>query len=85
VRAFCAGRFEFLEYFPEKTQGVLVQPIGTEGVLVAATDTQRGFSRLDQAIIFAHHITDPLRAAHCYTHSLPTCPNADKARPSCGD
>lgn len=43
-----AGRVEFTEYFPENTQGVLVQPIGDEGVLVVATDTQRGFGRLDQ-------------------------------------
>ncbi|CAL5219167.1 g950 [Coccomyxa viridis] len=45
------GRVEFTEYFPEDTQGVLVQPIGDEGVLVIATDTQRGFGRLDQAWI----------------------------------
>ncbi len=43
-----AGRVEFTEYFPENTQGVLVQPVGDEGILVAATDTQRGFGRLDQ-------------------------------------
>ena len=30
-------------------QGVVVQPIGEAGVLVAATDTVRGFSQLDQA------------------------------------
>jgi hypothetical protein len=47
-RAVCAGRVEFTEYFPENTQGVLIQPVGDEGVLVAATDTQRGFGRLDQ-------------------------------------
>lgn len=43
-----AGRFEFLEYFPENTQGVLVQPIGNEGVVIVGTDAQRGFGRLDQ-------------------------------------
>lgn len=43
-----AGRVEFTEYFPENTQGVLVQPIGEDGVLVCGTDTQRGFGRLDQ-------------------------------------
>ncbi len=42
------GRVEFTEYFPENTQGVLVQPIGEEGLLVCGTDTQRGFGRLDQ-------------------------------------
>lgn len=30
-------------------QGVVVQPIGDGGVMVAATDTVRGFSQLDQA------------------------------------
>ena len=44
-----AGRLEFLRYLPANTQGVLVQPAGEHGVLVAATDTQRGFGRLDQA------------------------------------
>ncbi len=39
---------EFVRYLPENTQGVLVQPAGDMGVLVAATDTQRGFGRLDQ-------------------------------------
>ena len=42
------GRVEFTEYFPENTQGILVQPVGDEGVLMAATDTQRGFGSLDQ-------------------------------------
>ncbi|CAL8460765.1 g296 [Coccomyxa elongata] len=47
------GRVEFTEYLPENTQGVLVQPIGEDGLLVCGTDTQRGFGRLDQAWIAA--------------------------------
>jgi hypothetical protein len=43
------GRFEFLAYLPQKTQGVVVQPIGSEGVVVVGTNAVRGFSRLDQA------------------------------------
>lgn len=43
------GRPEFTAFLPENTQGVMVQPIGKDGVLVAGTDTIRGFSRLDQA------------------------------------
>eukprot|EP00884_Botryococcus_braunii_P023326 jgi/Botrbrau1/9678/Bobra.0201s0012.1 len=43
------GRFEFLRYFPDTTQGILVQPIGEDGVLVLATQTQRGFGQVDQA------------------------------------
>ena len=41
-------------------QGVVVQPVGDTGVLVAATDTVRGFSRLDQAWLAA--IADKLDA-----------------------
>ncbi|KAG2501771.1 hypothetical protein HYH03_000271 [Edaphochlamys debaryana] len=43
------GRPEFTAFLPENTQGVMVQPVGSDGVLVAGTDTIRGFSRLDQA------------------------------------
>ncbi|KIY99022.1 hypothetical protein MNEG_8940 [Monoraphidium neglectum] len=45
------GRLEFVQYLPETTQGAVVQPIGSQGVLVVGTDTQRGISRLDQAWI----------------------------------
>lgn len=43
-----AGRKEFVQYLPEATQGVIVQPVGSRGVLVVGTDTLRGLSRLDQ-------------------------------------
>lgn len=43
-----AGRFEFLQYFPDSTQGVALAPLGSRGCLVAAVDAVRGFSRLDQ-------------------------------------
>lgn len=43
-----AGRVEFTSFLPEATQGVVVQPVGKDGVLIAATDTVRGFGRLDQ-------------------------------------
>lgn len=55
------GRAEFVEYLPDTTQGVVVQPVGSQGVLVAATDTQRGVSRLDQAWIAA--IADKLEVS----------------------
>lgn len=44
-----AGRVEFAGYLPANTQAVVVQPVGSEGVVVAGGDTQRGFRRLDQA------------------------------------
>jgi hypothetical protein len=37
-----------VQYLPEATQGVIVQPLGSAGVLVVGTDTLRGLSRLDQ-------------------------------------
>lgn len=43
-----AGRVEFTTFLPENTQAAVIQPIGNEGVLIAASDTQRGFTRLDQ-------------------------------------
>ena len=42
------GRVEFSDYLPEGTQGIVVQPVGKAGVLVAGTDVVRGISRLDQ-------------------------------------
>ncbi len=43
-----AGRVEFTSFLPENTQAAIIQPIGSEGVLIAASNTQRGFTRLDQ-------------------------------------
>ena len=48
-----AGRVEFTSFLPENTQAAIVQPIGNDGVLIAASNTQRGFTRLDQVL----HIT----------------------------
>ena len=42
------GRVEFTTVLPENTQAVVIQPIGNEGVLIAASNIQRGFTRLDQ-------------------------------------
>ena len=43
-----SGRKEFADYLPEGTQGIVVQPVGKLGVMVAGTDTIRGISMLDQ-------------------------------------
>jgi len=37
-----------MTFLPEGMQGVVVQPIGSSGLLVAGTDTVRGFGRMDQ-------------------------------------
>ena len=42
------GAVEFKQYLPENTSSAVVQPLGDEGVLVAGSDTQRGFGPLDQ-------------------------------------
>lgn len=55
------GRQEFVEYLPENTQGVAVQPIGSDGVLIVGSNTQRGISRLDQAWIAT--IADKVQAS----------------------
>lgn len=51
------GRVEFTSFLPENTQAAIIQPIGNDGVLIAASNTQRGFTRLDQVtsclVVFA--------------------------------
>ncbi|GFR49307.1 hypothetical protein Agub_g11329, partial [Astrephomene gubernaculifera] len=47
------GRPEFTAFLPASTAGVALQPLGPHGVLVAGTDTVRGFSSLDQAWLAA--------------------------------
>ena len=47
--ALFPGRVEFQSFLPENTQAVVVTPIGGEGVVVAASGTQRGFTPADQA------------------------------------
>ena len=47
------GRLEFASYLPANCQAALVQPLGSLGVLVVGSDTQRGFSQLDQAWVAA--------------------------------
>lgn len=56
--ALYPGRVEFTSFLPENTQAAIVQPIGNDGVLIAASNTQRGFTRLDQA--WASTIADKL-------------------------
>ncbi len=43
-----AGRLEFAPYLPANCQAALIQPVGPQSVLVIGSDTQRGFTRLDQ-------------------------------------
>lgn len=49
----CTGRVEFESYLPADMSAVIIAPIGNSGVLIAGSDTQRGFGRLDQAWISA--------------------------------
>ena len=41
------GRFEF-DYLPENTQGVICQPIGTEGVLILGANAPRSYTSQDE-------------------------------------
>eukprot|EP00899_Mesostigma_viride_P007717 jgi/Mesvir1/16947/Mv15798-RA.1 len=54
------GRVEFV-YVPGNTQAIIVQPIGKDGVIVAVSDTVRGFTPLDQGWI--SEISDKLDAS----------------------
>ena len=47
--ALFPGRVEFETYLPRNAQAVVVTPVGNEGVMVAASGTQRGFTPADQA------------------------------------
>ncbi|KAI3426276.1 hypothetical protein D9Q98_008651 [Chlorella vulgaris] len=47
------GRFEFEGYLPPNCQAALIQPVGPNGVLVLGSDTQRGYTTLDQAWVSA--------------------------------
>ena len=42
--ALFPGRVEFETYLPRNAQAVVVTPVGNEGVMVAASGTQRGFT-----------------------------------------
>lgn len=46
-----AGRIEFEKLLPTNLSSLIIAPIGKSGVLLAGSDTVRGFSRLDQAWI----------------------------------
>lgn len=41
------GRIEF-DYLPENTQGVICQPIGTEGALILGANAPRSYTRQDE-------------------------------------
>ncbi len=45
------GRFEFLEFLPNNTQCLHVQPLHPDGIVVLGAATQRNFTILDQAWI----------------------------------
>lgn len=41
------GKIEF-DYFPENTQGVICQPLGTEGVLILGANAPRSYTKQDE-------------------------------------
>jgi Cofactor assembly of complex C subunit B, CCB2/CCB4 len=46
------GRVEF-DYLPENTQGVICQPIGSEGVLILAANAPRSYTQQDERWVAA--------------------------------
>jgi hypothetical protein len=44
------GKIEF-NYLPENVQGIVCQPVGTEGVLILAANAPRSYTRQDEAWI----------------------------------
>lgn len=58
------GRVEF-DYLPENTQGVICQPLGSQGALILGANTPRSYTRQDEQWISA--IAEKL----AYTLSLP--------------
>lgn len=58
--AIYPGRIEF-NYLPENTQGVICQPIGTEGVLILGARAPRSYTQQDEAWIAG--IADKLDAS----------------------
>jgi hypothetical protein len=46
------GRIEF-DYLPENTQGVICQPIGTQGALILGAKAPRSYTRQDEKWIAA--------------------------------
>ncbi len=45
--ALYPGRFEF-DYLPENTQGVICQPIGSDGVLILGANVPRSYTKQDE-------------------------------------
>ncbi|MGV0025979.1 cofactor assembly of complex C subunit B [Phormidesmis priestleyi] len=46
------GRIEF-DYLPENTQGVICQPIGTDGVLILGANAPRSYTKQDETWVAA--------------------------------
>lgn len=44
------GRIEFA-YLPDTVQALILQPLGEDGVVLVCSDTQRGFTKIDQSWI----------------------------------
>ncbi len=55
------GRIEF-DYLPENTQGIICQPLGSQGVLILGANAPRSYTKQDEAWIegIADKLTDSL-------------------------
>ena len=58
------GRIEF-DYLPQNTQGIICQPLGSEGVMILGANAPRSYTKQDEAWIegIADKLTNSLTQA----------------------
>jgi Cofactor assembly of complex C subunit B, CCB2/CCB4 len=62
------GRIEF-DYLPPNTQGIICQPLGSQGVMILGTNTPRSYTKQDEAWIegIANKVTNTLETISSIT------------------
>lgn len=70
------GRIEF-DYLPPNTQGIICQPLGTDGVMILAANAPRSYTKQDEAWIegIADKLANSLDVALANTADSPNKPN----------
>jgi hypothetical protein len=70
------GRIEF-DYLPPNTQGIICQPLGSDGVMILAANAPRSYTKQDEAWIegIADKLANSLDVALANTADSPNKPN----------
>jgi Cofactor assembly of complex C subunit B, CCB2/CCB4 len=70
------GRVEF-DYLPPNTQGIICQPLGSDGVMILAANAPRSYTKQDEAWIegIADKLANSLDVALANTADSPNKPN----------